>query len=155
MRPGDRPVFEALSDAQAMALTCRGEAGTEFGRFGRRALAAVAWVVRTRAAHPCWWGSGIKGVVFHPAQFSCYCSASAPLDYEGLLAEARDWKGHVARDAVLAACLEVAAGVLAGIEPDPVPGATSYINPKLCDPAWAEGKVFVGTVGHHDFYKDV
>ena len=155
MRPQDRAIFEALTDTQAIALTERGEAGTEFHTFGRPSLAAIAWVIMNRVHHPAWWGVGVKGVVFHPAQFSCYCSVSAAQDYQGLLAIAQDWNGHIAKDHVLFVCLDVAAKVIAGAEPNPVPGATSYVNPSLCNPAWKEGKVFVGSVGHHDFYRDV
>jgi spore germination cell wall hydrolase CwlJ-like protein len=154
MRADDRPIFDALNDLQAMALTIYGEARGEFLKFGRPALAGVGYAIKNRIDHPTWWGKGVKGVCYHPVQFSCYLSVSAAAGYRELLKIAKDWTNALHNDHMLFLCLEIADKILTGKEPNPVDHATSYCNPALCTPAWREDKVFVVTIGRHDFYKE-
>ena len=61
-------MIASLPKEVVMGLTVYGEARGQ-PLEGQR---AVAWVIRNRADHPCWWGSNIIDVCLKKSQFSCW-----------------------------------------------------------------------------------
>lgn len=91
---------------------CRGE--PEEGKI------AVAWVIKTRAARPAWWGrNGIASVCRAPYQFSCWL----PKEHGGEFEAIQELK---AGDTEYQALSDLAQLVISGAVPDPTNGATHY-----------------------------
>jgi N-acetylmuramoyl-L-alanine amidase len=136
----------APSDIDILARTMWGEARG----LGRDGMAAVGWVVKNRAAKPCWWGHDIAGVCTKAAQFSCW-NASDP-NRAKLLAV-------TAADTGFATALAVADGIVAGSVPDPTNGATHYhtvAKPEwaaVWPPDWTKSMRQTADDGHHVFYR--
>ena len=60
------PGLERLSDVDLMALCIWAESRGEPGE----GQVAVAWVIKNRIDHPCWWGRDVHTVILTPCQFS-------------------------------------------------------------------------------------
>lgn len=108
---------------------------------------AVAWVVRNRVAVSSTrrFGSGWRGVMLRPRQFSCFLESDPnahklrmPLRYESAL--------------VWDECYRAAAAVFFDLVPDPVAGADHYHTTGV-QPAWSRGVQPVATVGNHRFFR--
>jgi len=131
-KPLDRQAPDVL-----LALCLYHEARGE----GEDGLAAVAWVIRNRAARPCWWGKTLPQVILKPKQFSCF----------------NGWKKSGGRlyavdlDAY-GDCYEIGAQVVAGLIADPTEGATHYCRHD-CWPKWRAELKFIKRIGAHVFYK--
>ncbi len=149
MRPENRKIFYALSHEQAMGLTIYAEARgePEEGQVG------VGYVIKNRASKPGWWGTDVRSVCFKDRQFSCYNDSDR--NYARLAYIAADFPASLAVSPVLTRCCEIAKGVIDGTIPNPVDGATHYLNPRLCDPAWERRMQFIREIGAHRFYKGV
>jgi spore germination cell wall hydrolase CwlJ-like protein len=108
---------------------------------------AVAWTIRTRAAHPGWWGHDIASCCRQPWQYSCWNAKDpnrAQLDRLTL------------RDApAFRQCLAAAAAVLCDLEPDPTGGADHYLNLDALarPPAWYDPAKVTVRLGRHTFLK--
>jgi spore germination cell wall hydrolase CwlJ-like protein len=103
---------------------------------------AVAWVAKTRAAHPRWWGTDLYSVLTRPMQFSSMTDPKDPATA----------KFPKLTDAVFSQCLEIAGGVLEGTIPNPVPTADSYYADYIATPHWALDSGFLKQIGRHRFY---
>ena len=103
---------------------------------------AVAWVVKTRAANPRWWGFDLYSVCTKPLQFS---SITDPHDVQ-----TATWPKL--SDPLWQDCLAAAQAALSGNEPNPVPGADSYFADYIPAPKWAEKGRFLTQLGRHRFY---
>jgi len=130
------------SDVEILAKTIYGEARGE----PLDGQIAVAWVVMNRVEKMNRWASSIRGVVLQRKQFSCWNSSDENL-------------GRIAkvdmRDERYARAVAVAILVLNGdYNLDPTHGATHYINPDVCDPAWQRDMVVTTTIGRHRFMKE-
>lgn len=112
---------------------------------------AVAWVIRTRADHPGWWGSSVRDVCMRPFQFSCW-NVDDP--NRGVIVNA-SLEIHAFRSAYRAAL-----GAYDRSEPDPTHGATHYHTisvPKGANtwpPKWAASMVPTAVVGDHRFLRE-
>ena len=132
---------ESFSDVETVARTVWGEARGE----GPAGWAAVAWVIRNRAAHPGWWGRDLRGVCLCPRQFSCWNVGDA--NRAQIIALPDD-------DPTLSAIRATVDGVLTDTIPDPTGGATHY-HTRAVAPVWATHLVATATIGGHEFYKEV
>ncbi len=148
MKPEHTPIFGSLTPLQAMGLTAYAEARGE----PDEGIAAVCQVIKNRADKPGWWGYDIKGVCFKPRQFSCYNDNDR--NYARLVMIADDFDASLKLSPVLTKCCEIAQGIIDGTIENPVDGATHYLNPKLCDPAWEARMTFIREIGAHRFYKE-
>jgi spore germination cell wall hydrolase CwlJ-like protein len=146
--PSEAPT---ASDEDTLARTLWGEARGE----GREGMAAVAWVVRNRAAkagrhetmhgrqHPLFGDGTAASACLRPLQFSCW-NATDP-NRARLTAVTRE-------DPQFRIACEVAAAVLDGGLADPTNGATHYHEASI-HPAWAEGQTPTARIGRHVFYR--
>ena len=129
-----------LADPEILARVVWGEARGESAE-GR---AAVAWVVKNRAAARTWYGRGISGVCLKPKQFSCLNSDDPNL---AAILRLRD------DDPVLNQCREIAEAVLSSApSSDPTHGATHYHTANIA-PGWAATMVRTARIGNHIFYR--
>lgn len=126
------------ADLDTMARTLYGEARGE-SMLGK---IAVAWVIKNRADHPGWWGTGITGVCKAPYQFSCWL--------EGDPNRMKLLNVRVTDDA-FRECLMVTAAVLSDNFPDPTGSATHYHTDGI-SPKWAAGKTPNVKIGAHLFF---
>ncbi len=103
---------------------------------------AVAWVAKTRALNPRWWGVDLYSVITRPMQFS---SMTDPHDTS---------TGRFPKltDPVFKECLEIAGEVIEGKVENPVPGADSYYADYIAAPHWAQDAGFLKQIGRHKFY---
>ena len=128
-----------------MALTVDGEAEGE----GPDGWAAVAWVIKNRAAKPGWWGHDIISVcqAGHGSQFNCWMPGTA--DYNRIMQITPD-------DEVFQQIVQVCGGVIDGTIPDPTDGAESYFVTNMHHPpSWANGKPASAVIGHQSFYNNI
>lgn len=128
-------------DLDTMARTLIGEVdGEPF-----TGQAGVAWVIRTRAEHPTWWGHGIEGVCRAPKQFSCW---NDPENVRRLLAFAVENSRYLH-------AVAVAALVLHGNMSDPTHGATHYMRfDVLSKTHWDDAMEETARIGAHVFFKE-
>jgi spore germination cell wall hydrolase CwlJ-like protein len=128
------------NDLDILTRTIWGEARGE----GPVGWAAVAWVVRNRAAHrpAAWWGSTVSGVCLKPRQFSCW-NTDDP--------NAAKLKALATDDARYQQILGVAAQVMNGSLADPTRGADCY-QVIGTNAWWSKGRTPVEVIGHHEFY---
>lgn len=144
----------ALTDQQALICTLFGEAAGE----PIEGQVAVACVIRNRATHPRWWGSGIKGVCLAPSQFSCWWERTQNTDRVYALADALIRRqGATSSRTVVSQLHWVAAGVLDDLLVDNTRSADHYLTDRLfrsakCPP-WARGKTPVARIGAHVFFR--
>ena len=122
-----------------LARTLIGEADAE----DLPGLAAVAWVIRTRAERGGWYGSDIYGVCRAPWQFSCW-NHNDP-NYPRISSDWLDVTDNYYR-AYGVACL-----VMMGEMDNPAPDADHYYCPELCAPAWKDKYREIAVVGGHRF----
>ena len=151
----DADVLAALDDRQTLALTAWAEARqaprtTLDDHSPVEELIAVMVVVRNRRATPARWratDASYKAICLAPKQFSCWTPNSGS-NHDALMAWAATFSsvaGFVAADhPLLAECLYLADGVIAGTLLDRTNGATSYWAPAAMvpagrQPAWAYG----------------
>jgi N-acetylmuramoyl-L-alanine amidase len=116
---------------------CRGEA--DLGR------AAVAWVIRNRAAwpKPAWWGHKVTDVCCKPSQFSCWN------DDDPNLAKVEKLSPE---DPAYRTLHLIATRVLTGKIADPTAGATHYRRIGT-EAEWAKGRTPTATIGTHEFFR--
>jgi N-acetylmuramoyl-L-alanine amidase len=148
MKPEHAHIFAALSHEQAMGLTIYAESRGE----PAEGQAGVGYVIKNRADNPGWWGRDIRAVCFKPYQFSCYNDTDR--NYARLVMIADDFEASLRMSPVLRECCLIAKGVIEGTVENPVDGATHYLNPRLCDPAWERRMEFIVEIGHHRFYRE-
>jgi len=129
-----------VEDLDTVARTVYGEARGE-SWLGQ---SAVAWVIRTRASRPGWWGRDARGVCLAPKQFSCWNDDdpnraiidAASFDHPGFL---RAWA--------------VSTAVLLGDVEDPTHGADHYHALTIRAPGWTHAMQHTADVGLHRFYR--
>lgn len=129
------------TDLDTMARTVWGEARGE----GDAGIAAVAWVIKNRAAKPGWWGRTIKEVCLKKWQFSCWNADDPNSSKCAVLDESNDSFRHI-RD--------ICRAVIEGTIPDLTGGATHY-HAKSVHPSWAATALPCAVIGGHLFYKGV
>ena len=149
MRPA---ALITLADLDVMALTVWAEARGE----SPLGMAAVAWVIRNRFQHPCWWsrhaGDGIpddtlKAVCLAPNQFSCW-NPSDP-NYTKLINLTT--LENPATQRIKTLCQDV---LDANPDDDPTHGANHYCTSSVAaKTAWARGHAAVAVIGNHRFYR--
>lgn len=131
-----------FSDMLVAARTIYGEARGE----SDQGKIAVAWVIRNRHESGKWFGEGTVGDVCRKReQFSCW----NPDDPNRARIEAL-----TPDDPMLQTCLWAALSVFCDKTADPTCGATHY-QVTGTDAAWANGKVPVCTIGHHQFFRGI
>ena len=107
---------------------------------------AVAHVVANRKKVGGWFGASWSSVILKPFQFSCFLR-SDPNREKMLNPLATDPRK------VWEECYAVAVGVMSGVLPDPVQGATHYYS-GMKMPLWASRLTSVAAIGRHKFYKE-
>ena len=147
MKPEHKPIFEALTDEQALALTLYLEARSE----PTKGIIAVGSVILERVRLGYFGGKNIKGVCFKPYQFSCYNSKDP--QYEKIaLRIARDFAGEAGKISKLQTCLMISKGLLSGeIKPNV---EAQFYKVVGCPAAWEKEFVHVERIGAHDFYRE-
>ncbi len=145
MKPEHKPIFEALTDEQALALTLYLEARSE----PTKGIIAVGSVILERVRLGYFGGKNIKGVCFKPYQFSCYNSNDA--QYEKIaLRIASNFDEEAGKISKLQECLMIARGLLSGeIKPNV---EAQFYKVVGCPAAWEKDFVHVERIGAHDFY---
>jgi N-acetylmuramoyl-L-alanine amidase len=114
--------YAQLSDLDLLSLCVWREARGE-GDLGKR---GVAWVVRNRVMHPCWWGSSYQTVILKPFQFSSFNPG-----------DPNEAKWPYEADPVWQDCQGVGRAVYDGADTDPTNGAVNYYDISIPAPAWA------------------
>ncbi len=130
----------SLAVVDTLARTLYGEARAE----ELEGLVAVAWVVKNRAAQPCWWGNSIESVCLKAWQFSCWNEDDPNLP---------KMQAATLEDSVYRRCFAAAVLVLQGDIPDPTEGSTHYVNPDIVMPSWTDHMLETVQVGRHQFFK--
>jgi spore germination cell wall hydrolase CwlJ-like protein len=133
--------WKEMADETMLAITVWGEArGTTF-----RCKIAVASVIRNRALHSSWWGSGWKDVILKPLQFSIF-NATDPNQHklkEPLRYDSQDaWEE----------CAIAAQLVYADLVLDPTHGADHYFSGEKV-PSWATDKTPTLTLDGMRFFR--
>lgn len=128
-------------DIELAARTVVGEARGD----GEKGMAAVAHVIRNRAARPAWWGSTLTGVILKPRQFSAWNEGDPNRPFMLALSNTDD--DFLAAKALVTPILE-------GQQEDPTGGATHY-HTRAIKPWWSNSPKLVKTVniGEHVFYR--
>lgn len=130
-------------DQEITARTAIGEARGE----GDIAMQAVMWVGVNRFTAKKWFSAAsIAGTLLMKEQFSCwlqndpnYALISSLSPNVGLMPAALQW----------------AAGVIAGMIPDPTLGATHYYDDSIAAPDWVNGATLTIKIGRLNFFKNV
>lgn len=145
MKQEDKPIFDKLTDAQALAVTIYGEARGE----SLEGMLAVGSVILHRKELG-YFGKGIKGVCFRPYQFSCYNSNDP--NYPILLRIASNFLAECKRLVKLETCYAIANGLISGETQPNV--AASFYKVHGCPASWEDDMVHVIRIGAHDFYRE-
>ena len=147
MKPEHKPIFEALTDEQALALTLYLEARSE----PTKGIIAVGSVILELVRLGYFGGKTIKGVCFKPYQFSCYNSKDP--QYEKIaLRIASNFDEEAGKSSKLQECLMIARGLLSGeIKPNV---EAQFYKVVGCPAAWEKEFVHVERIGAHDFYRE-
>lgn len=125
-------------DEREAARTLWGEARSE----SEAGQIAVAWVMRTRAERPGWWGGpGLASVCLKPYQFSC----RNPDDPQSARIERLE-------PAEYARQLAIVRKVILGQVADPTAGCDHFCTLDS-HPYWARGRRPDTIIGHHKFYR--
>lgn len=126
--------------ARTLYGECRGES-----REGKIAVASV--IVNRAQTH--YRGDTIYEVCMSPYQFSCWNPTDPNSRRLAMLtiSEDQEWPAMLR-------CMEVAAAVIAGDEPDNTQGSRHYCRHDI-NPSWAEGHQPIVSIGAHKFYNDV
>lgn len=136
----------SAGDIITLAKTLWGEARGE----GQQGMAAVAWVVRNRAAvaakiHYPQFGDGtIKGTCLVPWQFSSWNPGNYRQSVEAVTLDVQSYQ----------VCMMVALRVLFDEIPDPTENAKFYWADTIPTPRWAIGKKSI-KIGHQFFLPQV
>lgn len=131
--------YKPSVDLTMLALTVWREARGE----STAAQLGVAFVVKTRAAQPGWWGKDILSVVTKKLQFTSMTMAADP--------QTTTWPSW--SDPSWLAVLDVAAQVLGGTVENPAPDADSYYDISIPAPKWALSGKFITQLGKIRFYR--
>ena len=132
------PGLDKLSDADLYALCVWAEARGE----SLEGQQAVAWVIRNRWSHPCWWGHDLKSVILTPWQFS-WTQTSNPEHID---------PAHLPD---LSAFKKIVQDVTNGVIPDPTDGSVLYFADYMKPwPKWACKSKFTVQIGQHRFYQE-
>lgn len=139
----------------AFRLTLAGEAAGE----PMNARVAVACAIRNRVLRPGWWGRDYASVCLKAWQFSCWFEKNANSARLYTLAESVLTGAIAPADAAMLDPLSaIVDGVMSGVIPDSVSGATHYVTKALlavAPPVWSINRTPCIVVGHHAFFKDV
>lgn len=130
-----------IEDVLIAARTIYGEARGE----AMAGKVAVAHVILNRVAKKTWYGKSIRDVCLKPGQFSCWNDGDP--NREKLQAVTLD-------DGDLQRCLYAVLGAALGEAPDETGGSCHYAVAGL-NPKWAQGKVPIARIGHHEFWNDI
>lgn len=113
---------------------------------------AVAWVMRNRVEHPCWWsrekGDGIEddtieAVCVDPWQFSCWKDAKRLAKMQALTTDNEAFRQ----------CLIAVAAVFGDLIADPTGGACHYHAVSMDPyPSWTAKLQRSTKIGNHVFY---
>lgn len=128
---------EQIPGVYLVALCCWREARGE-SKDGWR---GVIHVIRNRALHPGWWGSGYEGVVLAPMQFSSFNHGDPNAD-----------KLPPPNDGLFSQILQVTSNIMSGDDEDLTGGATHY-HTRNVFPEWAAKMQQTAEIGQHLFYK--
>ena len=153
MTPQEWTAFQdALTPEQAAALTVYGEAKNQ----SVSGLQAVLSVIRNRVKVGR-FGSGWKGVIFKPWQFSCWNEGDPNRAQLLQLGFQLIGKTERTQNAVFDVCVWLAAQMVEGKYLSNVSDSTHYYAPAIVDtPAWAKSPAVRRTVvGSHVFYGNV
>ena len=142
-----------MSDQTAVIATVVGEALNE----PLEGQAAVACVLRNRARHPRWWGSGWKGVCHAPKQFSCWWEANANTDRVYEVADALMRRLPQGFNTPLSQIQWLVSGVMEDAIMDRTDRSDHYLTTALyrspgC-PAWAKKTAPIMVIGGHTFFR--
>lgn len=159
MRKEDIPIFEALDEAQLMALCIEREAGGE----SVEGKIAVGTVILERVDHRKWDGDTVHEVILKPWQFSWTMPEAGRAYYEEAVEVAANWGEHYAYSESLQICMGIAVGLLNGSIPrDPDLAAVhccQYLNPRVAprtrDEWLKKGMKIIKDIGRHEFYAEV
>ena len=133
---------QTLDEVDVLTRTVYGEARGE----SVDGQAAVAWVIRNRAAAGRgYMGRTIKEVCLKPKQFSCW-NSSDPNRKQLLTLDTNDQLYKSIR--------KVVEEVLNGTRDDKTQGSLHY-HAKTIKPSWTNGKTSVVTIGNHLFYNNI
>lgn len=150
MRKEDKPIFNSLSNLEALALTIYGEARGE----SWEGMLGVGFVIVNRSRL---WKQSIKEVCYAKNQFSCYLSSD--WNYEILYNIAKDLNANLTNNKHLQLCLQCAEMVSLAPNETNVDNATFY-RVKGNKNKWFDGQIKNGKlikvceIGHHEFYKE-
>lgn len=139
--------FLALTDEQLLALCMYGEARNQ----GLDGMLAVGSVIVNRVKRGGWFGTGIKGVILKPMQFSCLNENDpnrATLEHIAL-----DFADSLNQLDVLKRCYWIAKGITEGMLSSNV-GSCCYYKTRFCNASWAASMRLTVTIGDHEFYAD-
>lgn len=139
--------LKALDETKLLALCIYGEARGE----KQEGKIAVASVIMNRVTRAGWFGTGIKGVILKPKQFSCF-NGNDP-NYLKLMVIATQWETYFQKDKHLRECCFVAEGVISGTIKGTVGNACFY-HALNCRPSWSGKMIIVATIGNHVFYTE-
>jgi hypothetical protein len=140
-----------LNDRDALIATLLGEAAAE----PIEGQIAVACVIRNRALHPRWWGTGYAGVCLKQLQFSCFWEDNANSDRVYALAE-HLLERRPLGGGVLPQLAWIAEGIIGDQILDRTKGADHYLTTRLLEsghaPAWADATP-VAVIASHTFFR--
>jgi len=133
---------QTLDEVDVLTRTVYGEAREE----SEDGQAAVAWVIRNRAAKGrAYMGKTIKEVCLKPKQFSCWDSD----DHNRELLLTLDTNGALYKN-----IRKVVEQVLNETRADNTQGSLHYHASRI-KPSWTKGKNPVVTIGNHLFYNNI
>jgi spore germination cell wall hydrolase CwlJ-like protein len=133
---------QQLDKVDLLTRTVYGEARGE----SEEGQAAVAWVIRNRAAAGRdYMGKTIKEVCLKPQQFSCWDSQDPNRNVLLTLDT---------NDSLYKKIRKVVEQVLNGTRPDNTYGSLHY-HANYIKPSWTNGKTPVVTIGNHLFYNNI
>ena len=131
-----------LDEVDVLTRTVFGEARGE----SAEGQAAVAWVIRNRAAkNRKYLGRTVKEACLMPHQFSCWNTNDS--NRQKLLQ-------LDTRDKTYVQILRIVEQVMNGTIKDNTQGSTHYHTDRV-KPSWVTDKTPVATIGHHLFYNDI
>lgn len=129
-RPVARPgtaVQGSMDDRELLAKTLMAEAGAE----GYEGLLAAGAVIANRVNNPKGtYGTGLRGVIMKPGQFSAWNSVTGYAKGKGGL--------NMDRISPSEAAYRAADAIMQGQYQDPTGGATHYYNPDYASPVWGQ-----------------
>jgi spore germination cell wall hydrolase CwlJ-like protein len=136
---------DSLSDIDVVAHTVYGEARNQ----GQAGQAAVAWVIKNRAARGLsYMGTTEREVCLKPYQFSCW-------DQEDV--NRKILLSLNTNDETYRSIYQIVEKVLSGKRPDNTHGSTHYhaTTATYSQRSWADGKTPVVRIGDHHFYNTI